>query len=236
MLSCSSLKPSLRILRNTRSTRLPEISYLGLPSPFLSGGAGRIRDVNGANCRAYVAWRTAQIYRGKSISDQTARHDLKTMRAAINWYKSERDASLIAPAVTLPAKAAPRFGYYLERSEVAMRLRVARKSYRTRHVARMMLIGVYTGTRPGAILRLRWTPAVDAGWFDIEGEVLYRAGSKARPNKKRQPPAQIHFRLLPHLRRWREADVALGITHMPIRLAQAGAVRSAEMNHLQRVV
>ena len=188
---------------------------LGTARPILEWWSRKkIRDVNGVNCRAYVAWRTKQTYRSKPISDQTARHDLKTMRAAINWYKSERDPTLVAPAVTLPPKAAPRFGYYLERFEVAARLRLARKRHRTRHVARLILIGVYTGSRPGAILRMRWAPTVDGGWFDLEGEVMYRAGSKARPTKKRQPPAQIHSRLLPHLRRWRAADGRQGITHV----------------------
>jgi integrase len=171
----------------------------------------KLRDVNRTNCRSYVMWRTKQRSRGRLVSDQTARHDLKTMRAAINWYKSERDATLVTPVVTLPTKAAPRLGYYLERDEVAARLRMARRSYRTRHVARMMLIGVYSGTRPGAILRLRWTPSVDAGWFDLEGGVLYRAGTRAHPTRKRQPPIQIHARLLPHLRRWERADAARGI-------------------------
>jgi integrase len=180
--------------------------------PILQWWSGkRIQDVNGTNCRRYVAWRISHTYRGRSISDQTARHDLKTMRAAINWYKSECDPALVAPTVTLPDKAPPRLGYCLERSEVAARIRVARKNQQTRHVARMLLIGVYTGTRPGAILALRWMPSIDAGWFDLDAGILHRAGSKVRPTKKRQPPAKIHARLMPHLRRWHAADTANGI-------------------------
>jgi integrase len=180
----------------------------------------KVRDVNGIHCRRYVAWRTSQFkkrHRGSKkppvkVSDQTARHDLKTLRAAINWYKREWDPDLIAPTVTLPKKAPPRLGYCLERSEVAARIRAARKSPLTHHVARMLLIGIYTGTRPGAILALCWLPSIDAGWFDLDAGVLYRAGSKVRQSKKRQPPAKIHGRLMPHLRRWRAADVAFGIT------------------------
>jgi hypothetical protein len=76
----------------------------------------------------------------------------------------------------------------------------------------MLLIGIYTGTRPGAILALRWLASIDAGWFDLGAGVLYRTGSKVRQSKKRQPPAKIHGRLMPHLRRWCAADMALGIT------------------------
>src|SRR5438552_747956 len=47
-------------------------------------------EVNGTNCRRYVAWRTHQSKRnGDKVSEQTARHDLKTLRAAINWYRAE---------------------------------------------------------------------------------------------------------------------------------------------------
>jgi integrase len=118
---------------------------------------------------------------------------------------------LLTPTVSLPKKAPPRVGYFLERSEVAARIRAARRSPHTQHVARMLLIGVYTGTRPGAILALRWSPSVDSGWFDLDAGVLHRTGSKIRQSKKRQPPARIHARLMPHLRRWRAADLGHGI-------------------------
>ena len=189
--------------------------------PLLSWWSGKkVRDVNGINCRRYVAWRTSQFRKRHSrskkpavnVSDQTARHDLKTLRAAINWYKREWDPDLVTPTVTLPKKAPPRLGYCLERSEVATRIRAARMNSQTRHVARMLLIGIYTGTRPGAILSLRWLPSIDAGWFDLDAGVLYRSGSKVRQSKKRQPPAKIHARLMPHLERWRRADMAAGIT------------------------
>jgi len=189
--------------------------------PILEWWSGKkVRDVNGTNCRRYVTWRTSQCRNRHpkskkpplKVSDQTARHDLKTLRAAINWYKREWDPELVVPTVSLPKKAPPRLGYCLERSEVAARIRAARKSPQTKHVARMLLIGVYTGTRPGAILALRWIPSIDAGWFDLDAGILYRTGSKVRQTNKRQPPARIHARLMPHLRRWRAADMALGLT------------------------
>jgi integrase len=99
---------------------------------------------------------------------------------------------------------------YLPRSRA--RIRAARKSPQTKHVARMLLIGIYTGTRPGAILALRWMPSIDAGWFDLAAGVLHRADSNVRQTKKREPPAKIHGRLMPHLRRWHAADMAIGVT------------------------
>src|SRR5262245_9165028 len=181
--------------------------------PTLQWWTGKkLADVNGRNCRAYLAWRTRQTYRGRAISEHTARHDLKTLRTAINWYHREHGPLPSVPRVTLPPKPAQRKDYWLTRDEVAARIRSARKSPRTGHVARFLLIGVYTGTRPGAILGLKWLPSPTGGWFDLEQGVLHRRGPNARRSKKRQPPARIHTRLLPHLLRWRAQDLARGIT------------------------
>ena len=181
--------------------------------PILTWWAGkRLSDVNKANCRRFVEWRTAQKYRGRFISDQTARHNLKTLRAAINWYHSEHGPLPSVPKVTLPTLAPQKTDYWLGRSEVAVRIKAARKNTRTRHVARALLIGVYTGTRPGAIFSLKWLPSSLSGWFDLDSATLHRKGIKSRATRKRQPPARIHAKLLPHLKRWHAMDMALGIT------------------------
>jgi integrase len=172
-----------------------------------------LSDVNGTNCRRYVAWRIELRKRnGECVSEQTARHDLKTLRAAINWYRAEHAPLMSVPKVTLPKKKPARTDYWLERDDVAKRIRVARRHAQLRHVARVLLIGVYTGTRPGAIFALKWIQSPHHGWFDLEGSVLNRVGGEARQSNKRQPPARIHARLLPHLYRWRRADLAGGIT------------------------
>jgi integrase len=196
---------------------------LATARPILEWWTGRrISEVNKTNCRAYVKWRTSQLRKRHpnskkppmSVSDQTARHDLKTLRAALNWYKSEHDAQMIVPTVTLPKKAPPRRDYWLSRSEVARRIRLARRSLQTRHIARVLLIGVYSGPRPGAILGLRWLPSSSTGWVDLESGTLHRAGTTERESNKRKPPARIHVRLLPHLRRWHRLDSKHGITHV----------------------
>jgi hypothetical protein len=92
----------------------------------------KLEHITGGNCRKYVTWRTGQVVRGRNISDQTARHDLKTLRAAIRWYNREHDSSLVVPLVTMPGKAPPRMDYWLSRDEVARRVRIARKSRRRR--------------------------------------------------------------------------------------------------------
>ena len=71
-----------------------------------------------------------------------------------------------------------------------------------RHLARFILIGLYTGTRHDAILRLQWMPNVDGGWVDLPSGVLYRRATNGVETTKRRPPVPIPPRLLPHLRRW----------------------------------
>jgi len=81
---------------------------------------------------------------------------------------------------------------------------------RTPHVARFILIGIYTGTRSKAALRLRWMPSLDSGWIDLDAGVIFRRGSGETDSSKRRPPVRIPDRLLPHLRRWRRMDEQSG--------------------------
>lgn len=165
-------------------------------------GAKSLADVRGQTCRDYVEWRCSQ-----GMSDQTARRDLDMFRSAIKYYHKEYGPLDAVPAVTLPAKGPGRMRW-LTRSEAARLLWAAR---RTPHIARMILIGIYSGTRRTAILRLRWMPSLDAGWFDLDAGVLFRKGEDETDTTKRRPPARIHERLLPHLRRWHRMDMEKNI-------------------------
>src|SRR5262245_13620983 len=83
---------------------------------------------------------------------------------------------------------------------------------RTLHVARQLLIGVYTGTRPGTILQTQMVAVAASAWFDLDADVLHRRGINASRSNRRQPLARIHARLLPPLMRWRRSDLERGIT------------------------
>lgn len=172
-------------------------------------GERTLADIKGQSCRGYVAWRTAQTGRhGRKVSDQTARHDLKTLRAAIGHYHREHGPLDAVPAVTLPDKAGSK-DRWLTRAEAARLLWAAR---RQRRLARFILLGLYTGTRRDATLRLRWVPSLVSGWIDIESGVLHRAGGRERATRKRRPSCRIPDGLLPHLIRWRAADMRHGWT------------------------
>jgi integrase len=156
-------------------------------------------------CEDYVRWRCAQ-----GVSETTARHDLKNLRAAINHYHATYGLKTV-PVVTLPAKEEARIRW-LTRQEAAALLRAVKAP----HLRRFILIGLYTGMRSQAMLGLSWMPSTSSAWVDLENEVLYRRGETARRTKKNQnqKPSTIPYRLLPHLRRWYRIDAELGVRYV----------------------
>jgi hypothetical protein len=73
-----------------------------------------------------------------------------------------------------------------------------------RHIARFVLIGLYTGTRAGAIASA--SPYAEAGrsHVDLERGIFHRKPIGKRATKKRQTPVPIPPRLLANLRRWKD--------------------------------
>jgi integrase len=71
-----------------------------------------------------------------------------------------------------------------------------------RHLARFILIGLYTGTRASAIASA--SPYRDTGHslVDLDQGIYYRLAIGRRATNKRQSPAPIPPRLLTHMRRW----------------------------------
>lgn len=186
-----------------------------------------LSDVNKKTCADYVKWRTGQkSKRGTPVSTATARHDLKTLRAAINYFHASEYGPLPSvPVVTLPAKPEPKADF-LTRSEVARILWAAKRQawadrrrfekraqepYTANHLCRFIILGVYTGSRPGRSLALRWTPSDEGGHVDLEHRIIYRKPAVDLETMKRAPKVRIHDRLLPWLRRWQRHDQARGL-------------------------
>jgi integrase len=171
----------------------------------------RLSEVNAASCRDYAERRGN---RGG------ARRDLEDLRSAINHHAEEGLHREIVK-VTLPPKGPPR-ERWLTRSEAAKLLwtcwrhrelqlrhrgpdkgkKLPTRRYPLRHLARFLLIGLYTGTRAGAIASASPNRGEGRSFVDLEHGRYYRLAEGARPTKKRQPPAPIPPRLLAHLRRW----------------------------------
>jgi integrase len=181
-------------------------------------GGKMLSDVTSAECRTYVK------SRGKTGG---ARSDLETLRAAINHHGKE-NLHYGVVRVALPPKGAPR-DRWLTRTEAARLLwacwryretqtvhrgrhkglKVETEKRPLRHLARFILIGLYTGTRAGAIASA--SPYRDLGhsFVDIDQGIFYRQAIGRRASKKRQPPAPIPARLLGHMRRWVRCGVVI---------------------------
>jgi integrase len=172
--------------------------------------------VNGETCRAYTR------HRGNTGG---ARRDLEDLRAAIGHHALEGLHRGIV-RVVLPIKGQPR-DRWLTRSEAARLIWACWRARETqtihrgpnkgqkvvtnkrplRHVARFILIGVYSGTRASAIASASPIPAVGRSFVDLDRGMYYRRAQGARETNKRQPPMPIPPRLLAHLRRWHSKGI-----------------------------
>jgi len=162
-------------------------------------GGKRLSYVTGATCRAYVASRSTAA---------AARRELEDFRAAIRYHRREGFCSEIVE-VSLPERSQPR-QRWLTRSEAARLLFSAWR--RSPHVARFILVGLYTGTRAGAICGASLRHVSGRGFIDLERGIFYRRAAGARETKKRQPPVPIPPKLLAHMRRW----ARLGMCHAAV--------------------
>ena len=155
-------------------------------------GALPLSAITGEVCRRYG--------KARDRAPGTVRKELGTLQAAINHCHAEGYITS-APRVRLPAKPAPR-DRWLTRDEAAKLIRAAYRNPKARHLARFILVALYSGTRTDAILRLRFMPHVNGGHVDCERGVMYRRAAGEAQTKKRTPAAPIPPRLLAHLRRW----------------------------------
>ena len=188
-----------------------------------------LANITGAMCRYYAEARDRA--RG------TVRKELGTLQAAINHAHAEGYLST-APRVRLPDKPPPR-DRWLTRDEVARLLRAAYRNSRTQHLARFILVAIYTGTRSEAILGLRFMPNAAGGWVDTEAGIIYRRATGKAETSKRQPPVPVPPRLLAHLRRW-ERDGARFVVEVggcrvaEVKKAWATALAEAGIEHCTR--
>jgi integrase len=180
-------------------------------------GGKMLSDVTGANCRAFAK------HRGNAGG---SRRDLEDLRAAINHHAKEGfHRGLVR--VVLPEKGLPR-ERWLTRSEAATLLwacwryretqtvhigkhkgqKIVTDKRPLRHIARFILIGLYTGTRAGAIATASPLRVAGKSFVDLDSGIFNRLAIGKRASTKRQTPVPLPDRLLAHMRRW----VRLGIS------------------------
>jgi integrase len=150
-------------------------------------GVRRVSDITANNCRAYAATKSVHA----------ARSDLEKLASALQYWQAEKGGIAILPRVIKPARPGSR-EQWLTRSEAARLLSAAR---RVPHLARFILLGIYTGSRSGAIREAEWS------WVNFHSGVMRRrAHGEADSAIKRRPPVKLGSRILAHLRRWRRID------------------------------
>jgi len=184
------------------TTAAPERIGYAIDSLLAFWGALTIADVKGETCRRYAKSRVRRFKDGTTqpIADGTLRRELNVLQAAINYCHKE-GYLLTAATVTLPTKP-PSRDRWLTRDEAAALIWAAYRSARGKHLARFILIALYTGTRKEAILGLGFNPSLTGGWIDVDKGVMYRRGARERETNKRRKPVRLTRRLLAHCRRW----------------------------------
>lgn len=220
----------------------------------------RVSDLTPLLVEQYVDWRIGQgDARGSNkwkqkantprlLKSTTARNDLIVLDAAQRFCWKNQKLAQFVPIPKPPAsKARLRF---LSTSEAARLLAAAlgwdqhgRRHHKriNRHLARLILIGLYSGTRRDRITRLQWVENLHGGWVDLERGILHRK-SKAEPDTKKRAPsvpladAPEANKLWAHLRRWRRltARYVIEFNGMPVRgifKGFEGACRLAGLNY-----
>ena len=192
--------------------------------------AARLADIRRSTCEGYVAHRVTQPIKtfkpgskARLVTDQGARRELEDLSAAIGFWNDEHPLTR-RPKVVLPPKAESTRDA-LTRSQAALLLLAAMGWYRDAggrwkrrsksaranraHLRRLLLIGFYTGSRPGVIPKLLWVESAAQAWVDRDAGIIYRRGRNERDHRtKRRPLVTIPNRLDAHLERWQRLDQA----------------------------
>jgi integrase len=195
----------------TEARRREFIRRIGRLNDFF--GEMKLTEINKTSCETFV--RDRKVIQG-------ARRDLEDLRAAINHHAALKLHHAVI-TVTLPEKSPPR-ERWLDRSEAARLLWAAWRykevqtihsgdqkgepvettKFPLRHVARFILIGLYTGTRAGAIATASPFNGIGLSYVDLDRGIYNRLAKGKRKTKKRQPPVRLPPRLTAHMRRWFE--------------------------------
>lgn len=181
-------------------------------------GLRTLDEITGSLCRLYASSRRGQ---GHSIkgSGGGAKRDLEDLRAAINHHSKEGlHRGLVRVALPERGKARQR---WLTRDEAARLLWIcwrtqemqqgrATEKHPLRHLCRFLLLGLYTGSRPGAMLTAAWERGPGLSYIDLARGLFHRHAEGKAETSKRQPTVKLAPRLVAHLARWHRLDSGRG--------------------------
>lgn len=186
--------------------------YLNTVERLIRFWSGKtVFDINEKSISDYQA--KARI--GRPLSDNHTRREMQDLKAMVNYGIRKGLCELNGHVVDweLPPPPAARIEFY-SRDEVAklvwtayraknMAIGGARGHKTSVHVARFILLAVYTGSRAEVVDRARYVETDGHPWIDLERGIFYRAWKGRRvPNNKRADPVRIPDKLVAMMKRW----------------------------------
>jgi integrase len=172
-------------------------------------GGYSIPELKGKLSREYAAQRGSQT---------SARRELEVLQAAVNYYVEDEVGGVQTKFRSWLPDPSPARERGLTRSEAARLIwaawrqredrGAAKGRYTSQHIARFILVGLYTGTRASAICGAALTQAIGRGHVDLEHGIFVRKAMGAKETNKRQPTIPLPPRLLAHMRRWHRLGIS----------------------------
>jgi integrase len=174
------------------------------------------------------------------------RRELEDMAAAINYFGRHKRGGVQAVFRPVLPHANPAHTRWLTRSEAAKLVwkawtmredrhghgrhgtighnsEAAGSGRRTgKHIARLILIGLYTGTRKSPMIDAALMPTMGRSYVDLDRGVFQRLAVGKQETNKRQPTVPIPPKLLMHMRRWKR----LGISNHSLIEWQGNAIKA----------
>jgi integrase len=149
-----------------------------------------------------------------------AYRDLKILAAAINRFFKKKIGGVQtrfspvlpeAPAVRmrwLTRDEAAKLLWAAWRARKATKLPGSKGRHTSRHIARYILVGIYTGSRNGDICNAALIPSINRGYVDLERGIFKRKPDSKKATSKQQPTIPLPPRLLAHMRRWQRLGIS----------------------------
>ena len=193
-------------------------------------GEREIGDLDGELQERYATERKRYVMKkinGKRVVVKTddpapiaAYRDLKLLAAAINRFFKKKVGGVwtrFSPVLPEGPEVRQR---WLSRDEAAKAIMTAWRKRRdsgilgkpgrhtSRHIARYILVGLYTGSRDGDICNAALMPTIGRGYVDVERGIFKRKPDNKKETSKKQPTVPIPPRLLAHMRRWQRLGIS----------------------------
>ena len=193
-------------------------------------GGREIGDLDGELQERYAAERKRYVMKlidGKRTVVKTdepapiaAYRDLKMLAAAINRFFKKKVGGVwtrFSPVLPDAPQARER---WLSRDEAAKMIITAWRKRRdsgidgkpgrhtSRHLARYILVGLYTGSRDGDICNAALMPTIGRGYVDLDRGIFKRKPDNKKETSKKQPTVPLPPRLLAHMRRWQRLGIS----------------------------